>query len=261
MHAGSSARTAILVFGHNGVDTVSVRSRGAVHCEQPLQKWEQRHLPLPAPRGLHGPYDSVEDAIRRDGATEITWRLMNAGRSDIIPDFVWTLIGSRCEFGYVIVQDKRRPDGKFYTAPPVPSGHVPKDSSEQPTFLARDYSTNFGRAFEGLSENESDYKIAVLVHTHPNAADFYPINDFSMDDYNLLFEFHDKGEPIPKMVLLNGRDRYIRIFTTRPSDRPFRDWELEKKRYSDWNVLWNEYTDRVMIFCVGAALALPSCRR
>jgi hypothetical protein len=231
------------------IDTTSTSSRGPTHCEQPTTQWQTRHDEKPHPKGLHGPYASVEEAARQDNASSIALRL--TARSSI-------------EHGFVIVRDLRATKPAYYTTPPLfsSSGAPGVYLNTQPQFQAADFKVSFERAFEGSCENAEDFTIAATVHTHPSS----PMpNMFSGDDFHQAItleqftHFADcpsVRDPVTRWlctnargfelaVLLNQDDGTTRTFRPCPNDEDFGSVELDVASLTPWlSPLWNRYCRR-----------------
>lgn len=209
------------------VDTSSVRSRGPTQCEQPTTGW-QKHHEKPQPKGLHGPYASVDEAVVNDHASLLALQLTAT---------------SGAEQGFVIV--KRSARAEYFATPPLASSSGAANQHAQPQFQARDYQTSHDRAFDGSCENEDEFGVAAIVHTHPlrpNAPDMFSADDFQQA-ITLERLTHDptcasapdalskwfcaKARRFELTVMVNLADKRVRSFRPCPGDTgfvPLVDW-------------------------------------
>jgi hypothetical protein len=219
------------------VEATSDSGAAPVHCEQPLKNELGRHR-VPGPNGLHGGYDSIEDALRLDDVTLIALQLMGAGFDT-------------AETGFLVIRDARiRPGGKgaYYTTSAVRSSAEPSVYG-RPIFLGPDYGRSLDEAFRTSCENMDDFAVVATVHTHPDKFDVVEDN-FSIPDFEILFEMRAKGVAIEKMFMLSARDCRVRMFTPLPSDRLV---------YGVIDAL-NPYLERVKILPIGLSPIPPLCR-
>ena len=202
-------------------------------CAAPLRDWGK---PATADdlTGLHGPYSSVEEAMQRDGAGYYAWVLTD-----------------HAEFGFLIVRDKRRPVGGYYTTPPVRSTGTSWNPAKAPLVLWKDFMTSRDRAFSGSCRSADDFVLAATVHTHPlplfGSLEPCFIDNFSMADFTQAIQLLGPG--FEKIVMINLRDRKVRSFTPQTGDRPFSQADLSSEcgRNDPENPLWPGYARRVRV--------------
>lgn len=218
------------------VEVTSGAAAAPVHCEQPIKNEDGRNR-VPRSNGLHGGYDSIDDAMLRDDVTLIALQLMGAGFNT-------------AETGFLVIRDARvRPGGKgaYYTTPALRSSSEP--TVGRPTFLAVDYGRSFGDAFRTSCENIEDFGVVSIVHTHPDKSDVVEDN-FSIPDFEILFDYRARGAALEKMFMISARDCRVRMFTPLPSDRTV-DGVIDAL---------NPYLERVKILPIGLSPIPPLCR-
>lgn len=206
------------------------RRQAGADCEPPSPTWEPRHL-TPELGGLHGPYATVDEAMKNDSAGIFAWQLTG-------PEVKFSGTGTR-EYGFVILRDTRRQKGGYYTTPPVPSSVAPS-AGRAPQFPWSDYTASRLKAFVGSCEKLEDFTIAATVHTHPFPLYWgwepFFIDNFSMDDFNQAIQLKtDAKSPAPhfeKIFMINARDRAVRVFEPRADDRQNMFTADEKSSYS-----------------------------
>lgn len=211
-------------------------------CEAPSTKWLDQDMNPPS--GLHGPYTSTEDAMKRDAAPALALFLTGTGKS---------------EFGFLILRDKRRQTGGYYTTPPVRSSQDP-NTVNRPLLSWNDYMTSWRDAITRTCGNYDDFMVVASVHTHPQCrVEFswdicFRSDSFSATDFNHAIQPNPPAEiknylQFEKIYMINANDRVLRRFEPLASDEPISaSWVwLSDVAGSPWLVPpWRTYNDRVV---------------
>jgi hypothetical protein len=179
-------------------------------CTAPSRDWGNLATAADL-KGLHGPYASVEEAMRLDWAGYYAWVLTD-----------------NAEFGFLIGRDKRQPVGGYYTTPPVRSTDT---SWNHPRLLWKDYMTSRDRALSGSCQSADDFVLVATVHTHPLPllGSWTPcfLDNFSMADFTQATQLFGPG--FEEIVMINLRDRKVRVFAPQAGDKPFSQDEIDNE--------------------------------
>jgi hypothetical protein len=211
------------------VDAISTRSRGPVQCEQPLRTWLPRQLPpdAPVPVGLHGPYGGgrLDGPVRGSGGEIVR---PGAGLDAAVLATVDVVLGRTAtnEGGFVVLQNRRRPNSYYATAPVA--GPAPGTGAGYVT--EQDYTYSVIRALDGSCEDPASFVVASFVHTHPvQTWGLTQRNDnFTMIDFKSAFDWRRLGgfnfgpykisNAFEGIYMINARNRCVQSFTAENQD-------------------------------------------
>ena len=130
--AGSSPGVATaLPSGAGGSGAPTTASGGSLAQCRPNSTWTAADQ-SPEPSGLHGPYASVDEAVRRDRASGLAYEFTRLNPIE-------------AEYGFLIVRDKR-PNGGYYTTPPI-AAPAKSGATGRPRFRREDYIASEEKAF------------------------------------------------------------------------------------------------------------------
>jgi len=213
------------------------------NCEAPSTKWPWPDRDVNPPSGMHGPYASIEDAMKRDGAPVLALALTGTGKS---------------EFGFLILRDRRQKDGGYYTTPPVRSSQDP-NTVARPLLTWNDYIASWRNAITSACESYDNYIIVASVHTHPQCRVEFSWDVCFRDDSFSATDFNHAIKPnapavirdylhFEKILMINANDRALRKFEPLATDEPISaSWVwLSDDAGMPWLVPpWRTYNDRV----------------
>ena len=191
-----------LPSGASGSGAPPTTSGGSLAQCRPNSTWTAADQ-SPEPSGLHGPYASVDDAVRRDRASGLAYEFTRLNPIE-------------AEYGFLIVRD-RRPNGGYYTTPPI-AAPVKTGATDRPQFRIEDYSASEDKAFGSCDYHKYFIPVAT-VHTHPNVW-WYPSNSFSADDFDQAVQLKQMNpDAWEEIVMINAYDQKIRTFTPQVNDQ------------------------------------------
>jgi hypothetical protein len=209
-------------------------------CKLPSTIWNDGDLNPPS--GLHGPYATAEEAMKRDKAPVIALLLTGTGKS---------------EFGFMILRDLRQSSGGYYTTPPVRSSQDPQTVG-RPVILWSDYIASWRDAISSACENENNFLIVASVHTHPQCLVelswdvCFRSDGFSATDFNHAIEPNPPAElqgrlRFEKIFMIHANDRKVRRFVPEAGDKPispFWVWMSDSLGNPWSSSAWRDYNER-----------------
>lgn len=203
-------------------------------CLQPSTTWTSSEIST-QPKGLHGPYGTLNDAMRLDSGGGLALQLTASGKS---------------EYGYLILRDQRLASGGYYSTPPVRSSQDP-NTVGRPVVTGEDFMASWKKAFENSCADIDQFGLVATVHTHPDMPS--PSNNFSADDFNQAITEKKRGPAFEKIFMISAIDRKVRVFEPRATDKEFNALELWTASSIPQLVpKWHRYADddakRVFIF-------------
>lgn len=216
------------------VEVTSKPTKGPVQCEQPLPDWLDRHKGTD-PKGLHGPYPSVEEALRVPGSLALQ-------------------LTSSAEYGFLVMRDRNAP-GKYYATAPVRSSQGAVANAFHPFIEPEDYNRSFTQSLKGSCIDQNHLHLSALVHTHPDV--LTAPKNFSMEDFNQAIGFIPlrspmffiAGQPVhsafEKTVMIDAGDRCVRSFIPMTGDEVFSKAELLLGPFPSLLDKYDKYTQRV----------------
>ena len=208
------------------VDAISTRSSGPVQCEQPLRTWLPRQL-KEYPVGLHGPYGGgpADGPVRGSGGAIVRPGLGLDAAVLATIDVALSRTATN-EGAFVVLQDRRRPNSYYVTAPVA--GSAP-GTGPAAGITDLDYTNSVIRAFDGSCEDPASFVVASFAHTHPWQPGSVQNDSFSMLDFNSAIDWRrDSGfnfgpykginNAFEGIYMINARNRCVQSFTAEDRD-------------------------------------------